>query len=598
MVERHATDQRPKQVHRSSPWWLVAGIGTVCIVVGAILIGRLFESLTVLAWLTAVALMLTGLGELSTARMAARPWWARGVGLIAVAAGLLVASWPGITILVLAVTAGVALVVRGVVAVIDAVTGHADERWTIGMAGLSSTMLGLIALTWPAVTVLVLAVAFGASAVIVGIRQIALAWRLRADPTGATHRAALERRWPRSLRFVAALGVFVVMVAATSISIAVHRSGPDEPSAFYTAPSPLPGGPPGTIIRREVIDGFQPGATTYRVLYLSTGLDGEPTAVSGLIVVPDHGVPAGGRKVLAYTHGTVGVASRCGPSVQGDTWAEFMRSEGLSEFVEAGYVVAATDYEGLGTSGPHPYLVGTAEAMSELDIVRAARSMPEAEAGLDVGIWGHSQGGHAALFTGQLAGAYAPELRVVGVAAGAPVPDLVELFKANLESTIGRILIAMALQSWSEVYASATLDQIVTPAARPAIGKIADNCLYSAVQIVASVPSSLALGLTFLSNPPWETEPWATIVTANNPGQTPIGVPVLLTQGAADVIVVPAATEELQQRMCASGDDVELRLYEGVGHIDGGPYAVPDVADWMAQRFAGAAVSTAGCTGP
>jgi hypothetical protein len=85
--------------------------------------------------------------------------------------------------------------------------------------------------------------------------------------------------------------------------------------AFYTAPSPLPEGPPGTIIRSEVIDDFYPGATAYRVLYKSTGYDGAPTAVSGIIVVPDGPAPAAGRKVIAWTHGTVGVASACSPSL-------------------------------------------------------------------------------------------------------------------------------------------------------------------------------------------------------------------------------------------------------------------------------------------
>ncbi|MBA3606771.1 MAG: lipase, partial [Acidimicrobiia bacterium] len=94
-----------------------------------------------------------------------------------------------------------------------------------------------------------------------------------------------------------------------------------------------------------------------------------------------------------------------------------------------------------------PYLVGESGAMNELDAVRAARSIDAADAGADVAVWGHSQGGHVALFTGQLAPVYAPELNIVGVAAGAPVPDLVELFKVNVATTVGKILISMALQS-------------------------------------------------------------------------------------------------------------------------------------------------------
>ena len=53
---------------------------------------------------------------------------------------------------------------------------------------------------------------------------------------------------------------------------------------------------------------------------------------------------------------------------------------------------------------------------------------------------------------GQLAAGYAPDLHLVGVAAGAPAPDLIELLKVNVKTTVGRVLIAMALSAWSKVY--------------------------------------------------------------------------------------------------------------------------------------------------
>ena len=46
---------------------------------------------------------------------------------------------------------------------------------------------------------------------------------------------------------------------------------------------------------------------------------------------------------------------------------------------ENGYAIAATDYPGLGTPGPHPYLVGDSEARAVIDSVRAARSFPGLE---------------------------------------------------------------------------------------------------------------------------------------------------------------------------------------------------------------------------
>ena len=47
---------------------------------------------------------------------------------------------------------------------------------------------------------------------------------------------------------------------------------------------------------------------------------------------------------------------------------------------------------------------------------------------------GHSQGGHASLYTGELAASHAPDLKLVGVAAAAAATYLIELFDADKSS--------------------------------------------------------------------------------------------------------------------------------------------------------------------
>ena len=153
----------------------------------------------------------------------------------------------------------------------------------------------------------------------------------------------------------------------------------------------------------------------------------------------------------------------------------------------------------------------------------------------------------------------------------------------------------MALQSWEGVYHDANLDQIVTPAARPAVAKIARYCLYNQNQILASVPSSLVLGLTFISNPPWQTQPWKTIIGQNDPGTAPSGVPILIIQGDADPIVAHSISAQLAKKLCTNGETVDFRLYPGVAHLDAGTTAAPDVAEWIADRFAGKPAPTT-CT--
>src|ERR1700744_2074052 len=173
---------------------------------------------------------------------------------------------------------------------------------------------------------------------------------------------------------------------------------------FYRAPASDAVGAPGTLVRQELIDGAPLGAKTYRVLYRSTGLDNKPIMVSGVVIVPPGDPPRGGRPIVAWAHPTSGVVPRCAPSL---AIFLFEQIQGLRSFVRDGYVVAATDYPGLGTPGPHPYLVGISEARAVIDSVRVAARLPGAGGGKKFVVWGHSQGGHAALFTGIIAQAYA-----------------------------------------------------------------------------------------------------------------------------------------------------------------------------------------------
>jgi pimeloyl-ACP methyl ester carboxylesterase len=404
---------------------------------------------------------------------------------------------------------------------------------------------------------------------------------------------------PRPLPWALVLAAVLLLVGGVAASAALHRSAAPHPGPFYATPSRLPHGPPGTLIRYELIPHFYPGAKAYRVLYKSTGLDGRATAVSGLVVVPEGPAPRGGRKVIAFTHGTVGVANSCAPSLQPGDAAQVI--QGLGGFIAAGYVVAASDYAGLGTAGASPDLIGRVEAIDALDSVRAAHRLRAAHAGVEFAIWGHAAGGQAALFTAELAPTYAPGLRLAGVAAGAPVSDLVDLFRSALktdvakagasEASVGRVLVAMALASWQGVYGSAQLGRTLTPSARSALAQITRYCLYGR-EALAAIPSAAVADFSFRHSPPWGHQPWRAIAAANSPGALAIAVPVLITQGGADRIVPPAITARFVRALCAHGAHVQERRYESVGHLEAGIVVAPDVAAWIGERFAGRAATS------
>ncbi|MCK8786514.1 lipase family protein [Roseomonas sp. NAR14] len=343
-------------------------------------------------------------------------------------------------------------------------------------------------------------------------------------------------------------------------------------------------GPPGTPIRWEPLDGAPLGASAYRILYRSTGLRGEPVAVSGVIVIPAGAAPDGGRPVVAWAHPTTGVVPRCAPS---RALLVFQMIQGLRSMVRRGYVVVATDYPGLGTAGPHPYLVGTSAGRAVLDSVRAAQRFPGAAAGDRFVVWGHSQGGHAALYTGLLARDYAPELRLLGVAAAAPATEIGVLLDDDIGTPAGRNLTAMTLWSWARVF-DAPLERVATPQAMPVIDALAQECIESPLDLLIRERTARPLGRSFLAVPDLTAvEPWRALLADNTPGTLPPDLPVFLAQGGADAIVRPTVTADYARRLCRAGSAVRRLVLPGVGHgFIATDSAVPAV-DWMADRFAG-----------
>jgi acetyl esterase/lipase len=380
---------------------------------------------------------------------------------------------------------------------------------------------------------------------------------------------------------IAARGL-VALACAGALVLFVGKA--TAQTQFYKAYEQDLAGPPGTLIRSEPMMFAPAGAQAYRVLYRSTGLRGEPIAVSGVIVVPPGPAPAGGRPIVAWAHPTTGVVPHCAPSL---AIFVFQQMAGLRQLMEQGVVVAATDYPGLGTAGPHPYLVGDSEARSVIDSVRAARELPGVGSGNTFAVWGHSQGGQASLYTGLIARSYAPELRLVGVAAAAPATSLVTLMGDDFKTSGGKNLTAMTLWSWSRVF-GAPIDRVVLPEAMPTVDRLADECIESIFDVLARRRTEKPLEEQFLSVPNIaNVEPWRSLAARNSPGPLPWQIPLFLAQGTTDDLVRPEVTRAYMQRQCRAGGKVTMMWVPGVGH----GFVARDSADaavaWMMDRFAG-----------
>ncbi len=372
----------------------------------------------------------------------------------------------------------------------------------------------------------------------------------------------------------AALAVVVSLGCATAAR---------KPDAFYEPPLPMPAGKPGDVLRSEPVADGPEGARSWRILYRSTGMQGEPVAVSAMLVVPDGPAPQGGRGVVAWAHPTTGVVQDCAPSLQ-PTWKKTI--PGLDEMVRAGWVVVATDYPGLGTPGVHPYLVGASEARAVVDSVRAARNVKEAGAGDRYVAWGHSQGGQAALFTGQLSATLAPELTLLGVAAAAPATDLARLLAMDLDTKLGKVLASEAVWSWSKVYGT-PMAKVLYPQAVPVVEKVAADCIQGLSEGLVAFSDTLPLRDGFLTVKLAAVEPWATILKENSPGAARIPVPVLLSQGTSDEVVHHQITALYGGDLCAQGTAVRYLSIPDETHMRVAFHSATKTVAWMADRFAG-----------
>lgn len=375
------------------------------------------------------------------------------------------------------------------------------------------------------------------------------------------------------------LGAALLLIALFAIWF-WRSTIPQTPSAFYTPPNPLPAGEPGMLIRSEPItDNVPDGAQAWRVMYLSAGVDGEPVAVTGIVASPS-GSSDQPRPVVAWAHGTLGVISACGTGHMDNPFTHIPEVERL---LSEGYVLAATDYPGLGTPGVHPYLVGDVAAASVLDSVRAARQL-DTGAGDRFAVWGHSQGGHSVLWTAQLADAYAPELKLVGAAAIAPAADLLGILDSSMDTRIGAILASMSLYAWNEHYSEISLESIVAPEAQERLNRVANTCITtpSAFLLLGELDPPSAFLPTDLMDDPQILD-----IIARNTPDGPIDVPLYIAHGTTDQVIPFEGSVREAQRRCAAGENVELERYPQTDHNPVLEFTSVGVLGWIEDRFAG-----------
>lgn len=380
----------------------------------------------------------------------------------------------------------------------------------------------------------------------------------------------------------------------------------------------------GQIIKQETISTPVKGAQAWRIAYISSDVNNKKTIATGLVVAPTGVVPTSGRPVMSWSHGTTGSAQNCGPSqvenpaqplnlyylIGGNSWTDYGLPS-LEQFIKEGYVVVATDYQGLGGGGRHQYAVATTNGRDAINIIRAAGSMKETGAGKKAVIYGWSQGGGSTLgAAGQSEyiaekGTVSDGIEMVGFVAMAP-QDLEMYRPAKLDQAGADKFINDFATGWSGNsfdFGHFIMNMWGTQAANPDKLKLTDIFTEEGAKAVDEIFLNKCIHVSIdtfnfaysdsykklLRPQAQNTLAWTNAIIDGAPKPTvKPAAPVLVLYGNKDVTVPQVMGDYYRKRMCEIGANVaRVQLPGDLNHFTTPGAAPPFYIPWIKDRLAG-----------
>lgn len=386
------------------------------------------------------------------------------------------------------------------------------------------------------------------------------------------------------------------------------KAAENQVDAFYRFEGDLPAA--GTLLRVADFAGDTPSSLTVkRILFASTDSNGEPTVASGMVALPADFEQLDNIPVVLWEHGTNGLEESCAPSTS-STSMNPDSVPALYEIAEQKWAVVAPDFMLHTSPNRSPYLVGTGEAQIALDALRAARQLtttdvlansPSDGAHDGVGdpirfadeavIWGHSQGGHASLWTAQTAQAYAPELKFVGTAAISPAAMPLDvglsLTGPDASAVVG-IVVSYVLGSYSAAYEDVDPNDHLHHNTAPIFTALSKRCTNA-----SALPSILTmLALSRQSNDVFTNFEADTPLGQHLAGNTPTGPftqPLFIAWGVDDEVISNELQLKYTEQLCSAGVPLAAKSYEDRSHmsvLEPSSPLMQDLMNWSKDRFA------------
>jgi pimeloyl-ACP methyl ester carboxylesterase len=401
------------------------------------------------------------------------------------------------------------------------------------------------------------------------------------------------------------LRLFVAVVGAMSMLAGCAPSPPAPPPDYNRPPRslvpPFAGAAelpppdmtddgPGSLVDvkplKDSLNFQAASATTVQVVYRSTSGAGQPTEVSGVVVVPAGKPPKGGWPIISFGHNLTGLDMTCAPSSVKEAGGY---ASTIVTLLQRGYAVTMSDYQGLGVKGyDHSALDWNTLGNNMIDAVRAARRVsPDISANWAAD--GSGQGGLAAWAAAERARDYGAGLNMVGAVALSPFADLSPLVdvanKGALSQNQERLLMVL-LQNIARDTPDFDLD-----AYRSGVAKdnwdVLVNCAPSdpvaAQKIAAQVkPDDLRPRDDAAANALRDA-----LSAMALPGTAgPAVAPILVVYATHDTVVPQAGVARALKNACAKGDPVVVM--KQIGDTSATNYQLIQTSlSWLTSRFAG-----------
>ncbi|WP_454164018.1 lipase family protein [Gordonia iterans] len=366
---------------------------------------------------------------------------------------------------------------------------------------------------------------------------------------------------------------------------------PPDQDPFHFPHNDLENDPPGTLLDAREVTLAAAGrikvpARSWQLRYRTTDLRGR-AEVGITTVITSGGARAPRRGLLSYQCAIDGVSPRCFPSYAlrlgsaADGALPRLELPLLLAAVRQGWTLSVPDHEGLrGHFG-----AAREPGHRVLDGIRATHEFLGTPAPADVpaGLWGYSGGGLATVWAAETAGAYAPEVNLVGTVAGAPVGDPGATFlRLNGGRFAGFPLVFVAGLRRAYPELDAVLNHHVTPQFRE---RILDTERRTTLDVLARLTfrdlgSHLHHGLDALLADPVMVQILADI----RPGHRKPNAPMLIQQGRRDEVIAAEDVRALADRYRALGGDISYQEFPRGWHLPLQFASAPRALNWLDAR--------------